>query len=112
MLKGVVSIILFLLTTFSIYSQELPVKRPDTQGYNELGYSNVRNLYSVEMLYNTVKNGDADGLKLDLTSIDKLLDGSRINPNNIYGSIYVGPYPFESSEAKYAYKRFREENTY
>ena len=110
MLKGVVSIILFLLTTFSIYSQELPVKRPDTQGYNELGYSNVRNLYSVEMLYNTVKNGDADGLKLDLTSIDKLLDGSRINPNNIYGSIYVGPYPFESSEAKYAYKRFREES--
>jgi 3',5'-cyclic AMP phosphodiesterase CpdA len=110
MFKGLISIILFFLTTYSIYSQDLPVNRPDRQGYNELSYSNVRNLYSVEMLYNTVKNGDADGLKLDLTSIDKLLDGSRINPNNIYGNIYVGPYPFESSEAKYVYKRFREES--
>jgi len=40
-----------------------------------------------------IKNGDNNGLKLDLSGIDKLLDGSAINPNNIYGTIYVGPYP-------------------
>ena len=107
MMKGFFSIILFFFTTCIIFSQDLPVKSPVTDGYNELNYSNVRNLYSVNMLYSAVKSGNRDGLKLDLTGIDKLLDGRAINPNDIYGTIYVGPYPFESTESSYIYKRFR-----
>jgi hypothetical protein len=110
MCKRLVILVCFLLVFCNAYAQDLPVKNPGTTGYTELNYSNVRNLYSIDMLYQTLKNGDNNGLKVDLTGIDKLLDGSRINPNNIYGNIYVGPYPFEASEAKYSYKRFREKS--
>ena len=110
MLKEFLILISFLLVLCNAYAQDLPVKDPGTTGYNELKFSNVRNLYSIDMLYQTVKNGDNNGLKLDLTGTDKLLDGSHINPNNIYGNIYVGPYPFEASEANYAYKRFRQKS--
>ena len=110
MLKGIFFVILFFFTTCILPAQDLPVKSPVTEGFDELNYSNVRNLYSVDMLYRAIKNGDNNGLKLDLSGIDKLLDGSAINPNNIYGTIYVGPYPFESSETRYEYKRFRSES--
>jgi len=92
MLKGIFCYTFSLLRVFSL-RKDLPVKSPVTEGFDELNYSNVRNLYSVDMLYRAIKNGDNNGLKLDLSGIDKLLDGSAINPNNIYGTIYVGPYP-------------------
>ena len=33
--------------------------------------------------------------------------GTRIDPRDIYGKAYAGPYPFEAEESDYAYKRFR-----
>ena len=65
------------------------------------------NLLTINQIQNAVKDGDEKALKLDLTGISSLLDGTKIDPGKIYGSIYVGPYPFESSETQYSYKRFR-----
>jgi hypothetical protein len=52
------------------------------------------------------RNGK-NGLLLDLSGVQTLLDGTSINPNQIYGTVSVGPYPFESAETDYSYKRFR-----
>jgi hypothetical protein len=110
MLKTIFFSVCFLAIFICGFTEDLPVKNPETAGFNEIPFSNVRNFYSIDMLYSALKDGDNNGIKLDLTGIDKLLDGSRINPYNIYGKIYVGPYPFEANETSYGYKRFREES--
>lgn len=66
----------------------------------------IRNVISLDELRAAIGDGE-NGLELDLTSIDELLDGSEIEPTAIYGRAHIGPYPFEAKEAKYAYKRFR-----
>ncbi|GAJ02653.1 unnamed protein product, partial [marine sediment metagenome] len=42
-----------------------------------------------------------------MSGITTLLDGSIIDPSQVYGSIEVGPFPFESKEVDYTYHRFR-----
>ncbi|MDY6821675.1 MAG: hypothetical protein SVN78_08655, partial [Deferribacterota bacterium] len=91
------------------FGQDLPVIDPGNAGYNEID-AGVRNLYSIEDLNNAVKEGDDEGFIFDLTNKTKLNDGSEINPRNIFGRIYVGPYPFEKDEVDYTYKRFRSES--
>lgn len=45
------------------------------------------------------------------TGLITLLDGSTVDPENIYGTVFVGPYPFESEETDLNYKRFRERDS-
>lgn len=104
--KLILSLLLFFIG-FNCYSQTLPVKDPSEEGLSEVKYSNIRNLYSLNMLLNAIKGGDEDGLTFDITSVDTLIDGTKINPYSVYGTIYAGPYPFESDESDYPYKRFR-----
>jgi len=99
-----------ILLAVTSFAQDLPVVNPATESYDEIEYSSIRNLYSIEDLMSAVKSGDEEGFIFDLTNITILNDGSNINPNKIYGNIYAGPYPFEKDEVDYTYKRFRRES--
>ncbi|MBW2134255.1 MAG: hypothetical protein JRG72_03335 [Deltaproteobacteria bacterium] len=87
-------------------ADNLPVKDPAAAGLKEKPHP-VCNLFTVEQLYAAIKDGDEQGLAFDLTGITTLLDGTGIDPTKIYGSIYVGPYPFEGRRTDYEVKRFR-----
>ncbi|MBO9999345.1 MAG: metallophosphoesterase [Cyanobacteria bacterium SID2] len=83
--------------------------------YPERSDYGIRNLFSLEQLQTAIADGDREGLTFDLnriadsnTGLITLLDGSTINPQTIYGTVFVGPYPFESEETDLNYKRFRE----
>jgi hypothetical protein len=92
-----------------IFSQELPVFDPSTAGHKEDQIYGLRNLIGIEQLYRAIQDGDEKGLRLDLSRLKTLLDGSSIDPNKIYGTLDVGPEPFEASETDYAYGRLRAE---
>ncbi len=66
----------------------------------------VRNLLAPESLQQALGDG-RHGLTLDLSGLDRLLDGSRIKAKNIYGTVYAGPYPFKANETGYTYARMR-----
>lgn len=93
---------------------KLPVKNPESEGFKELPEGlltvkarGIRNFFSIEELQKMIINGSSAGLIFDATNHKKLLDGRIIDPANIYGRMYVAPYPFESKEVNYTYKRFR-----
>ena len=89
-------------------SQEMmPIKMSALKDLKEIPHRGCLNLYSLEQLQSAIRDGDDKGLQLVLTDITKLLDGTTIDPGNIYGDAYVGPYPFEAEENEYSYKRFR-----
>jgi len=92
-----------------IHCQELPVLDPSTAGHKEDQAYGVRNLIGIEQLYQAIQDGDEKGLRFDLSGIKILLDGSIIDPRNIYGTLAVGPEPFEALETDYAYGRLRRE---
>ena len=75
--------------------------------YPERDDYGIRNQITSKELQAAISDGDADGLKLDLTGITTLLDGTEIDPTKIYGEVTVGPWPFESKETDYNYKRYR-----
>ena len=85
----------------------LPVRNPAIEKYPELPFYGVRNMLSIETILSCIKNDSLDGLLFDMNDITTLLDGSTIDPQKVYGSIEVGPYPFESKEVHYTYHRFR-----
>ncbi|MDD3580918.1 MAG: metallophosphoesterase family protein [Desulfobacca sp.] len=87
-------------------ADSLPVKDPAVSGLKEK-QNPVCNLFTVEQLYSAIRNGDEQGLRFDLSGINKGLDGAPIDPTKIYGSIYVGPYPFAAQHTDYEVKRFR-----
>lgn len=64
------------------------------------------NLFSLERIHGVVKGGEGD-LRADFSGVRTLLDGGEIDPAKIYGTLRVGPYPFEGEEAAFAYKRYR-----
>ncbi|MBD3290469.1 hypothetical protein GF337_16820, partial [candidate division KSB1 bacterium] len=66
----------------------------------------IDNPISIGQIRESVKS-DTNGLRLDLRHITRLTDDRVINPENIYGIVHVGPYPFEAAEEPFAYKRFR-----
>jgi hypothetical protein len=67
----------------------------------------IRNLILPEQLLAALGPGQ-DGLVLDLRALKRLVDGSRVDPHDIYGAAFFGPYPFEGTETRFRYKRFRE----
>lgn len=86
----------------------LPVRTPEKFGYKQVDEYSVDCSLTIETIQSCIKDGDANGLLLDLSSIDKLLDGTVIKPGDVIGGvIYIGPYPFEAQESEYSYKRFR-----
>jgi hypothetical protein len=88
-------------------AQNLPVYTGSFQAKQELIGYRVQNLIDVKLLSAGIKNGNRV-MPVDLTHITELLDGTLIDPKDIYGTIAIGPYPFEASEAAFAYKRFRQ----
>lgn len=96
-----------------LLSQELPVKDPATEGYTEIEAGietrverGITNLFHHRQLYNVVFSGEG-GLNIDFSDESALLVGVKVDAKYIYGRVYYGPYPFESAEISYAYKRFR-----
>ena len=73
----------------------------------------VRNYITTEQLNTAILDGDGEGLLLDLNVLADdngeihLLDGSTVNVDDIYGTVYVGPYPLESEENTWDYGRHR-----
>jgi hypothetical protein len=68
----------------------------------------VRNLVPLEQLHSSLL-GDRDGLRLDLSKLGTLNDGSTVDPRSIGGIAWFGPYPFESQEVELTYRRYRED---
>ncbi|MCK5221914.1 MAG: hypothetical protein KAR14_10070, partial [Candidatus Aminicenantes bacterium] len=87
-------------------NSNLPVKDPQSDGATLLKGAGVTNLFSIDMLLDSVKDGNSIGLLFDLSGINKTLGNREIDISKIYGDIYAGPYPFEKDETEYAYKRF------
>jgi len=90
-------------------SQNLPI---DFDGLKALGEKPAgeignTNLLSLAQIDDAVRGGSKDGLSVDFSHVRKLLDGGDIDPATIHGKVYYGPYPFESSEVRFAYQRFR-----
>jgi len=106
---GLIPILLLpILLACSLEGARLPVKSP--KGYSVVDYFSVDTMISVDMLQSCITNGDETGLLLDLSNIKTLLDGTTVKPNHRFsGTLYLGPYPFESTETPYTYKRFRTE---
>jgi hypothetical protein len=91
-----------------VRATDLPVKNPTVDGYKENPYNGLVNLLDVNVLYDCIEDGNDKGLLLDLSGITSLLDGTVIGPTDkITGLAYLGPYPFESGEVQYTFKRFR-----
>lgn len=87
---------------------KLPVRIPEKFGYEQLKAYSVDCLLTIETIQACIKDGNANGLVLDLSAIDKLLDGTIIKPGEVFGGVaYIGPYPFEAKETTYTYKRYR-----
>ena len=99
---------LFLLTAgSSVPAADLPVDVKLLESLcEERTHFNIENFLTLEQVFDAVEDGPAD-LLLDLSRIDTLLDGSVVDPSRIYGIARIGPYPFESAESRFAYKRFR-----
>jgi len=97
---------LYFLAAPAAAMEPLPVKDPAALGMKAISCG-VTNLISLEELYAAVKDGDDQGLLLDLSGITTLLDGTSVEPGNIYGSIYVGPYPLQERLSDYDMKGFR-----
>ncbi len=82
-------------------SVKIPIKFPEKKA------TLVRNLLTPEQLYNTVKSSTDTAFVIDLGSIKKLSDNSTVNPTDIYGTCYIGPYSFEPEKNLYHYSRLR-----
>jgi len=67
-------------------------------------FAMIRNLISDDQIDDSIAKTGKQGLAIDLTFISALLDGREIDSSKIYGRVYSGPYPFESSESKILYR--------
>ncbi len=103
--SGVFSSTLLLAQTGE--ESNLPVKDPTSEGYSEVLFRGVRNMLSIDQIHSCITQGSKRGLVFDMKEVINLLNGSEIDPSQVYGRIYAGPFPFEASEADYTYHRFR-----
>ncbi len=85
-------------------------KALEALGERSGGRAGLTNLLSLEQISQAIRDGSG-GLAVDFTHVVKLLDGTAVAPEKIYGTAYSGPYPFESAEASFVYKRFRLEDS-
>jgi hypothetical protein len=90
-------------------SDDLPVDRQALERLEESsgGRHGLTNLLSVRQIYDAVRDGGASGLEVDFSHVAELLDGTKLDAGKLYGSVLAGPYPFESRESRFTYKRFR-----
>lgn len=94
--------------TSGVTASELPVKVPECEGCKEIPFKRITTFLTIDTIHSCIKSGGAQGLVLDLTGIRTLLDGTKLKPTDIFfGSVYLGPYPFEANEVTYTYKKFR-----
>ncbi|MHC4137103.1 MAG: metallophosphoesterase family protein [Planctomycetota bacterium] len=87
--------------------EDLPIRLTALERFKEREVYGHRNLISLPDLQAAIRSGDSKGLVFDLDQLKTLLDGSPVDTTKVYGVVYAGPYPFEASESRYAYKRFR-----
>ena len=66
----------------------------------------ILNLFTRRQLWEAVRGG-GEGLVLDLGQVRELADGGSLDPKELYGTAWLGPYPFEAAESRYPYRRFR-----
>ena len=85
----------------------LPILDPLTLGWSERTGSGVTNLYSQEMLLRCVQDGEADGLKLDLSAEPVLLDGTAIDTSRVVGMAWTAPWPLSGSRTEWDACQFR-----
>ena len=90
-------------------AEELPV---DQKALEKLtlksgGRTGLTNLLSLEQIKKAIGAGTSSGFELDFSHVVKLLDGSEVDPAHLYGTAYFGPYPFESTETRFVYRRYR-----
>jgi len=86
--------------------ENLPIDRQALSQLKEPAFAPVRNLISLGDIRAAIGDGPK-GLTVALGKVTTLLDGTSIDPQNIYGTAYAGPDPFEAAETRFAYKRFR-----
>jgi hypothetical protein len=75
--------------------------------YESAPHAGVRNAFSIEQIHAAIRDGDSKSLQIDFSHIDRMLNGTKIDPTAIHGKAWIGFYPFETKEARYAYKRYR-----
>ena len=90
----------------------LPVDGDQLARYPPLTGFRVRALLLPRTLSAALAGGTVDeqgrgGLELDLSAVTELVDGSKLDPRQIWGTVWCGPYPFEAAEARYGYGRLR-----
>ncbi len=66
----------------------------------------VRLLVAAADLQAAIRDG-RDGLVVDFSDLDRLLDGTRVRPRKIYGRVDCGPAQFSAAHTRYRYPRFR-----
>ncbi len=84
-----------------------PVVDPVSLGWTERTGSGVTNLYSQEMLLRCVRDGDADGLKLDLSAEPVILDGTAVDVAEIAGTAWTAPWPLSGTQTEWDACQFR-----
>lgn len=86
---------------------ELPVNREGLKAdCTEIAHYGIENVLTFDAIHQAIGSGEG-GLLIDFGGVDTLLDNTVIDPGKIYGWMYAGPYPFESDETEYSYRRFR-----
>ena len=104
-LGGMVAVLASIASS-TLSAQDLPIDRKSLESHSEETGYGLTNLLSLEQVHNAIGDGSS-GLSVDFTHVSQLLDGKAIDAAKIYGDAYAGPYPFESRETQFAYKRFR-----
>ena len=117
----VASLLLFLaLAGFLVWSTEeanrgampLPIDHYTLHSHRSLSNQDlprpwrILNLFTRRQLWEAVRGG-GEGLVLDLGQVRELADGGSLDPKELYGTAWLGPYPFEAAESRYPYRRFR-----
>jgi len=91
-------------------AEDLPVDQKALEALTEKPRTGLTNLLSLEQVAAAIGDGSG-GLSIDFAHVSKLLDGTTVAPDKIYGTAYSGPFPFEAAESVYVYKRFRVEDS-
>ncbi|MCP5046899.1 MAG: metallophosphoesterase family protein [bacterium] len=108
----IIAVLILLSAGITLFHGEskLPVVSPASKGFKERKAYSLDCFLTLEAIQNCITDGDANGLFMDLKNIKELLDGTIVKPTDKFmGSLWLGPYPFESGEVNYTYKRFRME---
>jgi hypothetical protein len=96
-----------IIVVFGARASDLPVVDPASIGWTEQTGSGVTNFYSQEMLLRCVRDGDADGLKLDLSAEPVLLDGTAVDVGEVAGTAWTAPWPLSGTRTEWDACQFR-----